>query len=587
MRLGIIGTGRIAARFMETAVKGLDVEVICVYNPHGQSAENFFRKYGLDMYTDKIDELTEVVDCVYVASPHETHYNYVKMMLESGKHVLCEKPLALSGIEAVELYELASRNNLVLMEAIKTAYCPGFNELVAVAKSGKIGRIIDVEAAFTRLTPTNTREYTTPVYNGSFLEFGSYGLLPVFKLLGLNYNKVSFKSLRSIGGVDTYTKAFIEYNDAMATVKTGLGAKSDGQLLITGTNGYIIAPSPWWLTKKFYVRYEDAGRIEEYNYPFEGSGLQYELGLFLAAILDKKDYTKNQLPSISQNESVAAAQIMNDFLTYNTPLYHLAAQECRKKADQMPMPNIWAHRGLSMQYPENTLSAFEAAAKLSGLTGIELDVQLTKDGEIVVIHDETIDRVTDGSGNVKDFTLNEIKAFKIDAGNGKYTTIPTLQEVLELLKPYCEGNGLLINIELKTSIVRYEGIEQQAYDLVKKFGLEKYIVWSSFLPESVELMKKIDPKAETGMLAASIDDCMRFAKAVCADALHPYIGSLGYKLPKEFQGMPVRAWNMDEPFFQDGSLLKDTHFDRYKLYGATDIITNVPEIYLGEGSCAS
>ena len=84
-----------------------------------------------------------------------------------------------------------------------------------------------------------------------FLEFGTYGLLPVFKLLGTDYINVSFKSLRNIGGVDTYTKAFIEYNNAMATIKTGLGAKSEGQLVVTGTNGYILAKSPWWLTKHF------------------------------------------------------------------------------------------------------------------------------------------------------------------------------------------------------------------------------------------------------------------------------------------------------------------------------------------------
>lgn len=581
MRLGIIGTGRIASRFVETAVDGIDVEVVCVYNPHGESAEKFGRKYKLDIYTDQLEELIEVVECVYIAAPHETHYYYTKIMLENGKHVLCEKPMTLSKVEAVELYELASRKNLVLMEAVKTAYCPGFNELINIAKSGKIGRIVDVEATFTRLTPTNTREYTNPIYNGSFLEFGTYGLLPVLKLLGTDYTNVSFKSLRNIGGVDTYTKAFIEYNNAMATVKTGLGAKSEGQLVVTGTNGYILAKSPWWLTKTFQVRFEDANRIEEYNYPYEGTGLQYELAIFLVAILDKNNNTTHHLPMISQNESVAAAQIIDQFLTFNTPLWETANKECKQKEQDIPMPNIWAHRGCSMKYPENTLEAFEAAAKISGITGIELDVQLTSDNELVVIHDETVDRVTNGTGNVKDFSLKTLKALKIGAGDKQYTTIPTLKEVLELLKPYCEKNGLLINIELKTSVVRYEGIEQKTCDLVKSYHLEKYIVYSSFLPESVDLIKKIDPTAQTGILAETLDDCMLYAKIVRADALHPYIGSLGYVLPKEFSKMPVRAWNVEEPFFNDGRILKDTHLDRYKLYGATDIITNVPEIYLG------
>ena len=118
---------------------------------------------------------------------------------------------------------------------------------------------------------------------------------------------------------------------------------------------------------------------------------------------------------------------------------------------------IWAHRGCSYCYPENTLQAFKAAAALP-VTGIEFDVQLTKDKKVVVIHDERVDRTTDGNGNVRDFTLQELQALKIKAPSG-FERVPTLEEVLELLKPYCLKKNLRLNIELKTSRVRYEGIE--------------------------------------------------------------------------------------------------------------------------------
>ena len=148
---------------------------------------------------------------------------------------------------------------------------------------------------------------------------------------------------------------------------------------------------------------------------------------------------------------------------------------------------IWAHRGCSYAWPENTLQAFEAACKYN-ITGIELDIQLTKDNKMVVIHDETVDRTTNGTGKVKDFTLAEIKKLKIATHPGflgikKYTQIPTIEEVFDLLKPHCQKKGLLINIELKNSRERYDGMEDMILALVKEQGLEKNIVYSSFNPD--------------------------------------------------------------------------------------------------------
>lgn len=581
MRIGIIGTGRIAARFADTALTGVEsIYISCVYNPREESALRFIQQHNIQACTADWDEFVDNIDAAYVASPHETHYEYSRKLLLSGKHVLCEKPAALKKEQVRELIDIAQNNQLVYMEALKTAYCPGYKALIKIAESGRIGRIVEVEAAFSRLTPLNTREYKDDDCNGSFLEFGSYTLLPVLTLLGCEYDDVTFRTVRAQNGVDAYTKAFIEYKDEYidktAIVKTGLGAKTEGQLVVTGTNGYILAKSPWWLTKEFEVRYENPGKIERYRFGYEGTGLCYEVREFVHRIKNNDKKTVD----ISDNISIAMAGVMERFTDWNTPIYKDRHDQFLATGKNKAMPKIWVRMGCCTLYPENTLEAFRAAAELDGITGIELDIQLTSDGEMVVFHDENLRRVTHIDRNVRGCTLAEIKNIAIPANDGKYCSIPTLEEVLVMMKPYCESRGILINIELKTSIIRYDGIESKAYEIVRKYGMEQYIVWSSFLAESVDIIKKIDRDAKTAVLAMSIEECISMARDTAADALHPYIGGLVYALPQDMQGMPVRAWNGDEPFFNDGRPLKEAHLEEYRYYGATDIFTNIPERYV-------
>lgn len=247
---------------------------------------------------------------------------------------------------------------------------------------------------------------------------------------------------------------------------------------------------------------------------------------------------------------------------------------------------IWAHRGCCYAWPENTLQAFKAASEYP-ITGIELDIQLTKDGEIIVIHDEKVDRTTDGSGYVKDFTLEEIKKLKIETnsmvpGEKAYTEVPTMDEVLKLLKPFCVQNGLLINIELKNSVIRYEGMEEKILELVQKWELQDYIVYSSFNPESVLMIKKMMPSAKTGILASKLSDCLNFAKTNIVDALHPYIKMLDVEDLRSETELPVRAWNSRkyEPFYPCKDEVEMQDLEKLENDGVTDIFTNVPERYL-------
>lgn len=161
--------------------------------------------------------------------------------------------------------------------------------------------------------------------------------------------------------------------------------------------------------------------------------------------------------------------------------------------------NIWAHRGCSQMYPENTLLAFGKAAEINGLTGIELDIQLTKDGHMVVFHDESLERTTNGIGRLCDFTLSELRKLKINSINGGYERIPTITEVFDLLEKRLKS-GLKLNIELKNNIIPYEGMEYKIIDLVHKCGLKDRVIYSSFSALSIERIKGLDPEAELPFL---------------------------------------------------------------------------------------
>ena len=309
VKMGIIGSGRIARRFVPEAkyVSGINVE--CVYNPHMSSAKKFAKEFELNNYFDDFDLFLSEVDAVYVASPHETHYEYAKRALLKGKHVLCEKPMALLKNEVLDLYAIAKDKECIIMEGIKTAYCPGFGQVLSVARSGVIGQIRDVEACFTKLESENARELKDLEYGGSFLELASYTLLPIVKLLGTEYIDIRFDRFNNQDNIDIYSKAYIKFKDAVATAKTGLGVKSEGQLLISGTKGYAYVPSPWWLTDYYEFRFEDLNNNKKFFYQWDGAGLRYEIQEFISCIYNHRFSTAR----LRRRESIAMADVMQQF----------------------------------------------------------------------------------------------------------------------------------------------------------------------------------------------------------------------------------------------------------------------------------
>ncbi len=308
-RIGIIGTGRIAARFIPEARLVSGISTQGVYNPNAESAQRFAKQWEINAYMT-LETFYEAVDAVYIASPHETHYQYIYDALEHGKHVLCEKPMVLKRSQAKELFACAKEKGLVLMEGVKTAYCPGFHKLLGIARSGMIGSIRNVEACFTKLEKPDSRELTDVVYGGSFTELGSYVMLPILKIFGKEFSELRFDIIRGENGLDLFTKTSLLYLTGIATATCGLGVKSEGRLLVAGTKGYIVAEAPWWKTSYFEVHYEDAGKVEKYSETFLGDGLRYEISDFLSMI----NGNNSSEFKLTRSESTAMAGIIERFM---------------------------------------------------------------------------------------------------------------------------------------------------------------------------------------------------------------------------------------------------------------------------------
>lgn len=307
-KLGIVGSGRIANRFVPESKLVNGADVVSVFNPDCAEAEAFAKQHGLKPFSADYHQFLEGVDAVYIASPHDSHYYYAKEALLASKHVLCEIPFVLSGAQARELYAYAEAHQLVLLEASKTAYCPSFCHLTTLVKSGIIGDVVDVTASLSKMVEPPTRELDASQLGGAFNEHSPLTLMSIIKLLGRDYSDVRFFA-RMADGVDVYTKAHIIYPHATASVTLGIGVKTEGNLVISGTKGYVYVPAPWWLTSFFEVRYEDQRKNRKYFYSYDGDGLRYEIQEFISMIVGGR----LSCYKLRRRESIAIADIIEKF----------------------------------------------------------------------------------------------------------------------------------------------------------------------------------------------------------------------------------------------------------------------------------
>lgn len=305
MRMGVIGTGSIAKRFVEEAVHVTNVYVAAAYNPDADESHRFCEEYGIENESETAEDLYDKVDAVYIASPFYTHYEYALNALNAGKHVLCETPLTENLQQARELYAIAEKNGLVFMPALKTAYAPSFANVIQEALSGVIGEVVDISATVTTLLPQSK---SVGFNNERLMDNAYYALLVILKILGQDIQKVSAFT-RTDDAKVLYLNTHLQYEDAVGHVKAGTGVKSESSLVISGTKGYIYVPAPWWKPDYFEIRYENPYDNKKLYFPFESSGLRYEIQCFV----DNISLKSTDRP-ISKHEMLRIIQIVDKYL---------------------------------------------------------------------------------------------------------------------------------------------------------------------------------------------------------------------------------------------------------------------------------
>lgn len=254
-------------------------------------------------------------DAVYLVSKPEKHYIQIKNLLNQNKHVLCESPIAIDDKQCEQLFDLAKKHNVVLMDAIKTAYGTAYSRLLLLIKTGKIGEVVSVDATCTSLSDNIEINYQNK-WN-SITAWGPTALLPIFQILGTNYSSknITCKYLDKDHKVDAFTKIDFIYPNAVASIKVAKAAKSEGELIITGTKGYIYVPAPWWKTDYFEVRFESKDDNRRYFYQLDGEGIRYEVLAFVKACNNPLGNQKQWC--ISKEISVAISKVMKDFYDDN------------------------------------------------------------------------------------------------------------------------------------------------------------------------------------------------------------------------------------------------------------------------------
>ena len=293
VRLGFIGDAGQAEfyKYWNEACLVNGAVIAGVFLEHPQDAAMQKKSTSASLLKEKtrffnnLEELLDQCDAVYIASHPRDRFEKVEKALTCGKHVLCKSPVALTTVECEKLYNIANEKNLILMNAIKTAYSTAYNRLLLLTQSGRIGNVRSIDVTCTSLEDENQIEDSHRYWN-SIDMWGPVAMLPVFQLLGTEYKDVRFIRSRDERNpeIDSFTSIQFLYQSAIATIKVGKGVKSEGELIISGTKGYIFVPAPWWKTDYFEIRYENPSNNRRYFYHLEGEGIRFELVAFLKRI---------------------------------------------------------------------------------------------------------------------------------------------------------------------------------------------------------------------------------------------------------------------------------------------------------------
>ena len=313
IKLGIVGLGRDTQAFIDEAAYVSNIKINRIFSDDFLAVKKFTKennviKYGHDNYAEFLDT---TIQAVYIDTSLEEHHMLIKKALEAGKHVLCENPIALEKDDLKELLAIAKKEKKLLLTALKTAFLPAFNQLLKELEKGDIGEIKEVRA-------TRTSLYKEKNYSDKFIAQGATNILSAYPTLLINKilgkrKEITFFDQKE-DGYDISNLIISKHKGGTIGVsRVAVGAKSEGDAVISGTKGYVYIPAPWWLTKEFYFRFEDTHKSYQFKYEFEGCGLRYMIAEFASLIQRGKRTSKMLTPSdmVSINRVVLAYNEQN------------------------------------------------------------------------------------------------------------------------------------------------------------------------------------------------------------------------------------------------------------------------------------
>ena len=299
VKMGLVGLANPTERIIQESLYVSGMEITAAYNSHVAEASAICEKYNIELYSD-LENMLQNVDAVYINSLLPEHVTLIEKALNNECHVLCESPIFMNKSDADRLFDLAEKKQKILFEAIKTIFFPAFEHLMLIVNSGTIGSIRDIEVSCSHI-PEDLNEIKNEKYKGSMYDWGSIALIPIIKILGTEYEYCTMFDYEK-AGFNYFVRGLLKYKNATAVFKVGKGIKTEGQMIITGTKGYIYVPAPWWKTDYFEIRYEDLRSTKKYFYRYEGEGVRYELLEFIKMINQNRResylYSQKEIKSI-------------------------------------------------------------------------------------------------------------------------------------------------------------------------------------------------------------------------------------------------------------------------------------------------
>ena len=272
IRLGFYGIGHTTKHIYEEALYVSGLSVSEVYDADTQALAEFCSSRGISGAKSP-EELYEHSDAIYIHRPIDEHFKIIREALEHGCHVVCVPPIFMNAEEAEQAYRLAEQKGLVLFEGIRTLYLPAFEHLTLLVKSGFIGAVKDIDVSCSQI-PQDFDEQVKHKYNGSIYDWCTTAMLPFVKLSGKPIEECKLYNF-SRDEFSYFVRGIIMTDTMTGSIKIGKGIKFEGELVITGTKGYIYVPSPWWKTEYFEIRYEDLRDTKKYFYNYNGYGHRY------------------------------------------------------------------------------------------------------------------------------------------------------------------------------------------------------------------------------------------------------------------------------------------------------------------------